>query len=245
MIHPTAIVNSKAQIGKNVTIGPYTIIHDNVTIGDSTTIESFCEIGYPSPLAEAKSLLIGTNSLIRSHSVFYQGSVLGDGLRTGHHVTVREKVIAGSDLQIGTSTDLQGDCEIGNHVRTHSRVFIAKNAKIGNFVWIMPCVAFTNDPHPPSNCAVGVTAEDYSVIATMSVILPGITLGQHSLVAAHSLVNRDVMAHTVVGGCPAEIICKASEIKLRDGSGRSAYPWPAHFHRGYPEDTVRDWKNKY
>jgi acetyltransferase-like isoleucine patch superfamily enzyme len=245
MIHPTAIVSAKAHIGQNVNIGPFTIIYENAIIGEGTTIESFCEIGYPSFLAEGRSLIIGANSLIRSHSLFYQGSAFGDGLVTGHRVTVRENVIAGVNLQIGTLADLQGDCEIGNYVRTHSRVFIAKQAKIGNFVWIMPCVALTNDPHPPSNCVVGVTVEDYVVIATMSVILPGITLGQHSLVAAHSLVNRDVKALTVVGGSPAKKICEASEIKLRDGSGRNAYPWPAHFHRGYPEQVIRKWVEKY
>ena len=245
MIHSTAIVSTKAHIGENVTIGPFTIIYENAIIGEGTTIEGFCEIGYPSLLAEDGSLIIGANSLIRSHSLFYQGSTFGDGLVTGHRVTVRENIIAGLNLQIGTSADLQGDCEIGNHVRTHSLVFIAKHARIGNFAWIYPYVALTNDPHPPSNCAIGVTVEDHAVIATMSVILPGITLGQHSLVAAHSLVNRDVEAHTIVGGSPAKKICEASEIKLRDGSGRNAYPWPAHFHRGYPEQVVKEWTEKY
>jgi acetyltransferase-like isoleucine patch superfamily enzyme len=245
MIHPTAIVSAKAHIGENVTIGPFTIVYDQAIIGDGTMIEGFCEIGYPSSLAEGKSLRIGSNSLIRSHSVFYQGSVFGEGLMTGHRVTVRENVTAGSNLQIGTSADFQGDCDIGHYVRTHSRVFIAKRARIGNFVWISPGVAITNDPHPPSDCVLGVTVEDYAAIATMSVILPGLTVGQHSLVAAHSLVNRDVKPHTVVGGSPARQICAASEIKLRDGSGRNAYPWPVHFHRGYPEQIVREWVEKH
>lgn len=245
MIHPTAIVSPKAKIGDNVSIGPFSIIYDNVEIGSNTVIESHCEIGYPTKLAENKSLIIGANSLIRSQSIFYQGSIFGEGLVTGHKVTVREKVKAGVNFQIGTLSDLQGDCEIGDYVRTHSNVHIGKLSKIGNFVWIFPYVVLTNDPHPPSNYLVGATIQDFAVIATMSVILPGITVGEHSLVAAHSLVNRDVEPHTVVGGVPAKKICDTSEIKLKDGSGESAYPWIKHFHRGYPDHIVKQWIEKY
>ena len=50
-------------------------------------------------------------------------------IKTGHRVTVREGVKAGSDLQIGTLTDLQGDCTIGNYVRMHSNVHVGKYCK--------------------------------------------------------------------------------------------------------------------
>ncbi|TOF67929.1 N-acetyltransferase, partial [Vibrio parahaemolyticus] len=44
-IHPTAIVSENAELGKNVTIGAYSIIHENVVIGDNTIVESYCELG--------------------------------------------------------------------------------------------------------------------------------------------------------------------------------------------------------
>ena len=245
MIHATAIVSSSARLGKNVRIGAYSIIHDEVVLGEGTTIDSHCEIGYPTQLANQVPLQIGRGSLIRSHSIFYQGSVFGDKLTTGHRVTVRENVRAGLNLQIGTLSDFQGDTEIGDYVRTHSNVHIGKGSKIGNFVWIFPYVVLTNDPHPPSDCHTGVTLEDYAVVATMSVILPGVRVGRHSLIAAHSMVNRDVQPNVVVGGSPAKVLCETSAIKLKDGSGRSAYPWPRHFHRGYPDHIVAGWVKEY
>lgn len=241
MIHPTAIVSPAAEIGSEVSIGAFSIIHDNVRIGAGTCIESHCEIGYPTPLAGGQELSIGENSLIRSHSVFYQGSLFGERLVTGHQVTVREKTEAGKNLQIGTLGDVQGHCQIGDFVRLHSNVHIGQRSKIGSYVWIFPYVVLTNDPHPPSNMLLGVTVEEFAVVATMSVILPGVRLGAGSLVAAHSSVNRDVEPDTVVGGSPAKFLCRAEQIKLKDGSHQSAYPWRRHFHRGYPDDLVRSW----
>jgi acetyltransferase-like isoleucine patch superfamily enzyme len=244
-IHPTAIVSSGAKLGENVSVGPFTVIHDNVHIGSGTRIDGYCELGYPTPLANGLPLIISNDSVIRSHSVFYMGSHFGDGLITGHRVTVREKTKAGKNLQIGTLGDIQGHCEIGDYVRFHSNVHIGQHSRIGNFVWIFPYVVLTNDPHPPSDVKMGVTIDDFAAIATMSIVLPGVTVGNGALVGAHSSVSRDVAADTVVGGAPAKFICETSKIKLKDGSNLTAYPWRKHFHRGYPEEVVAGWLKEF
>lgn len=240
MIHSTAIVSKKATIGDNVKIGAYTIIYDNVEISDNTIIEAFCEIGVSNHLSNGEKLYIGANSHIRSHSIFYEGSVFLDSLVTGHRVTVREKTKAGKNLQIGTLCDVQGHCEIGDFVRFHSNVHISQQSKIGNYVWIFPYVVLTNDPHPPSNILLGVTVEDYAVIATMSVVLPGAYIRKGCLIGAHSSIKGETEENTIYAGSPAKKIFSTSKIKLHDGSG-DAYPWRKHFHRGYPEDLVRTW----
>lgn len=241
MIHPTAIISSKAQIGINISVGPYTIIHDNVHIGDDCVIGSHCEIGHPAPRAEGRPLVIGQGANIRSYSVFYEGSTFGVGLVTGHRVTVREGTRAGVNLQIGTLGDIQGTCSIGDYVRFHSNVHIGQHSTIGNFVWIFPYVVLTNDPHPPSEVMQGVTLHDYVAVATMSVILPGVDVGEGALVGAHSSVGRNVEADTVVAGVPAKMICHTEKIVLKDGSGNPAYPWRRHFGRGYPDEVVSRW----
>jgi acyl-[acyl carrier protein]--UDP-N-acetylglucosamine O-acyltransferase len=243
MIHSSAIVSPNAVIGQNVSIGPFTIIHPNVQIGEGTRIGSHCEIGVENHLTGRRELVIGANSLIRSHSVFYSSSDFGDGLVTGHRVTVRERTNAGLNLQIGTLCDIQGHCEIGNFVRFHSNVHIGQKSKLGSFVWIFPYVVLTNDPHPPSSILIGCVVEDYAAIATMSVVMPGVRIGHHSLVGAHSLVARDVKPATVVAGRPATFICAADKIKLKDGTGRPAYPWTTHFKRGYPDSVIASWED--
>ena len=123
----------------------------------------------------------------------------------------------------------------------HSNVHIGQCSKIGNFVWIFPYVVLTNDPHPPSEVMIGATIEDEAAIATMSVILPGVVVGRRSLVGAHSLVQKNVPEDMLVAGSPAREICNTSKIKMKDNSGRNAYPWTNHFHRGYPIDIVAKW----
>lgn len=245
MIHSTALVSASAKLGVGVSVGAFSIIHDRVEIGDGTVIESHCEIGHPSHLAGDKPLVIGKNGLIRSHSIFYQGSTFGDDLVTGHRVTVREATVAGKNLQIGTLSDIQGHCTMGDFVRLHSNVHIGMHSRIGNFVWIFPYVVLTNDPHPPSEVRQGVVVADYAAIATMTVVLPGVKIGEGALVGAHSSVNRDVEADTVVAGSPAKLVCKTDQVKLKDGSGKPAYPWRRHFTRGYPQEYVAQWLQEF
>jgi len=240
-IHPTAIVSPKAVIGLNVEIGAFTIIYDSVVIGDNSVIGAYCEIGISSALSDGSPLVIGSGSLIRSHSIFYQASSFGDNLTTGHRVTVREGTKAGKNLQIGTLSDLQGDCLIGDYVRLHSNVHIGKKSTIESFVWLFPYVVLTNDPTPPSETQQGCTIRQYAIVATSAVILPGVTVGQHALVAALACVGKDVPERSIFGGVPAKLITATSNIKLRDGSNRNAYPWTTHFHRGYPPEVVNQW----
>ena len=236
-----SIVSEKAIIGEDVVIGDFVKIYDNVVIGDGTVIESYCEIGVSNALSEGKTLSVGKNSHIRSHSIFYEGSQFGERLVTGHRVTVREKTIAGVNFQIGTLSDIQGHCEIGDYVRTHSNVHIGQHSKIGNFVWIFPYVVLTNDPHPPSDVMNGVTLNDYSVVATMSVILPGANVAEGCLIGAHSCLSGKTEKHTIYSGSPAKAIGPTSKIRLKDGTRRPAYPWTKHFLRGYPEEITKNW----
>ena len=144
-----------------------------------------------------------------------------------------------------TLGDIQGHCQIGDYVRLHSNVHIGQQSVIGSYVWIFPYVVLTNDKHPPSEILNGVTLEDYVVIATMSVVLPGVRIKEGALVGAHSSVSKDVEVNSVVAGSPAKFICETHEIKFKDDAGTSAYPWRRHFHRGYPPEAVLEWISEF
>ncbi|MBE0597722.1 MAG: N-acetyltransferase [Desulfuromonadales bacterium] len=245
-IHPTVLISPKARIGEECNIGPYTIIHDNVVLGRNVVIGSHCEIGISTRLGDGSPLYIGDNSLIRSHSVFYESSSFGDCLVTGHHVCARELTHAGKGLQIGSASDIQGHCEIGDYVRTHRGVHIGQKSKIGNFVWLYPDVLLTNDPNPPSENInfIGAEVGDFTVISAKSTLLPGVKLGKHVLVAAQSLVGINVPDKKLVTGVPAKIVGEASMLRMKNDIRVRAYPWNKRFYRGYPEEIICQWREE-
>lgn len=243
-IHPTAIVAPGARIGAGTRIGEFSIIGEGANIGENCEIGSHCEIGVHSGTLPSRSVEIGGNSIVRSGSIIYQGSRFGSNMRTGHRVTIREGTFAGEDLQVGTLSDIQGHCSIGDHVRLHSNVHIGQHSRVGSFVWIFPYVVITNDPHPPSEVMEGCIVEDFSVVATMSTILPGKRVGRGALVGAMTLVREDVPDDTICVGVPGKNVASTSKIRFKE-SGKLVYPWRRHFHRGYPEAVVNSWKAEF
>ena len=250
-IHPTAMIAENVEIGRNVTIGAHCIVYDHVVLEDNVIVGPNSSIG--EPLADYylgqdytnPQLTIGRNSLIRSNAIIYAGSIIGQHFECGHRVTIRENTKIGDNCRIGTLCDIQGHCQFGEYVQLHSNVHIGQKSVIGNFVWIFPYVVLTNDPHPPSNYLHGVVIEDFAIVATMSVIMPGVTIGKDALVGAHTLVRKDVPPEMVVVGNPGKEITNIRSIKSKE-TGEEVYPWRYHFDRGMPWQGMGydTWKNK-
>jgi len=236
-ISPTAV------IGNNVRIGDNTVVYDNVVIGDNTIICNDCVLGEPlnSYYSDMENYInpktvIGSNSLIRSHSIIYADSIFGECFQTGNRVTIREKVKMGIHCSVGTLSDLQGYAEFGDYVRLHSNVHIGQGSNIGNYCWIFPYTVFTNDPTPPSNINIGPTVGDYSIIATKCVLLPGVNIGKHCLVGASTTVVKDVDDYKVVVGTPGKVVKDIRDILDRE-TGTPHYPWPYRFGRNMPWES--------
>jgi acetyltransferase-like isoleucine patch superfamily enzyme len=237
-------ISESAQLGNNVRIGDNTSIYDNVQIGDNTVICNDCVIGeplagyYSDPASYTQPpTQIGANSLIRSHSILYAGINCGEFFSTGHRVTIREHTIFGDHCRVGTLSDIQGQVRFGRHCWLHSNVFVAQQSTLGDFVFLYPCVVITNDPTPPSNISRGATIDDFAQVAANSVILSGISIGEHALVGAGSLVNKDVPAYHLVVGNPGKVIKDVRDIRSRE-TGAAHYPWPYRFSRGMPWESI-------
>lgn len=246
-VHATALVSAEATLGRDVTVGPFSIVNEDVVLGDRCVVGSHCVLGEPTgdfygdAPRSPRQCRIGADSLIRSHTVIYQGVSIGRGFECGHRVTIREGTLIGNGVRVGTMSDLQGDLTIGNYVRLHSNVFVPQQSTIEEFVWLFPHVVLTNDPHPPSDtCIQGPTIRRCAVVAARAVIMPAIEIGENALVGAMSLVTRDVAPETVVVGVPAKTVGSTSAVTCKLGILDHVYPWTDHFHRGYPPDAFPD-----
>lgn len=235
-------ISSKARIGKNVKIGDNTSIYDNVEIGDNSIVCNDCVIGeplssyYKTAVYENPPLVIGPNSLIRSHSIIYAGCSIGAGLSTGHRLTIREHSVIGEHCSIGTLSDIQGNVRIGNYCRLHSNVHISQTCSIGDYVFLYPFSVMTNDPYPPSTDIKGGHIGNYSQIGVHAVILPGIQVGENCLIGANSVVSKHVPDFSLATGDPAKVILDIRKYAVM-GKGYP-YPWMNRFDRGLPWEGI-------
>ena len=147
MIHKTAIVSDKAQIAKNVEIGPFCVIGDNVKIDEGTILKShividgnttigknniifpFATVGLvPQDLkfaGEQSQLIIGDNNTIREHVTIHLGT------KDGGMIT---KI--GNNCLLMVGAHIAHDCLIGNNVILANNATLAGHVQVGNNVVI-------------------------------------------------------------------------------------------------------------
>ena len=193
-------------------------IYENVDVGRGAVIEDFVIIGEP-PRGKKPGELkttIGKNAIIRSHTVIYAGSVIGDNFQTGHHVMVREENRIGNNVSIGTNSVVEHHVQIEDNVRIHSQAFIPEETILETGCWIGPNVVITNAKYPLSpgvkQKLKGATIRRNAKIGANATLLPGVIVGENALIGAGAVVTRDVPAGKVVVGNPAQVIRDVSKL---------------------------------
>ncbi|RLG76343.1 MAG: N-acetyltransferase [Thermoprotei archaeon] len=211
-------------------ISTNSIILGPTKIGSNTLVDSYVIIGYPTQrkLIEinrkqkdvellkimdslSEGAIIGSDCIVRSSTVIYEGAVLEDHVRVGHNVLIREGSVVKKGCIIGTQTILDGPVYIGENTSIQSAVYIPAKVRIGRNVFIGPRVVFTNDIYPPSRRLVETVVEDNAVIGANATIVAGIVIGKNSVVAAGAVVTKSVPPDTVVAGVPAKVISSRKE----------------------------------
>lgn len=110
-------------------------------------------------------------------------------------------------LTVGANTRLNGV-----HIDARNSVTIGKNVRIAPYTIILDSDFHDIKDHFAEGKTSSVTIKDNVWIATRSTILKGVTIGENSVVAAGSVVTRDVPPNTIVGGVPAKVIKVLSTI---------------------------------
>lgn len=146
-------------------------------------------------------------SIFKGKCVVVNRSKIGKGSILWYFINIYDSVI-GENNKIASHTEIGGSTT-GNDCKFEAFVFIPPGSKIGNKVFLGPHVKLANDKYPNSDpiWTIGnVTIEDNVKIGMGSSILPDVTIGQNSFVAAGSLVTKNVPKDSFVMGNPAQIV---------------------------------------
>jgi acetyltransferase-like isoleucine patch superfamily enzyme len=216
-IHEYAIIRKNAVLGDNVVIHPFVVLEDGANIGDGTEIFPGSVIGKPPkgtgaisrPISFDKKVTIGNYCSIGPHVIVYYDVQIGDHTLLGDGASIREGSRIGSNCIIGRYVTINYDTRIGDAVKIMDHSWLAGNMSINDKVFISGGVLTANDNNIGSSGynkehIIGPTIHRGARIGVGAILLPEIEIGEQSIVAAGSVVTRDVAPHTTVMGIPAK-----------------------------------------
>lgn len=186
VIHPTALVDARAELAENVVVGPYAIVGPHVTIGPGcevgahcvieghTTIGArnrffpFCAIGLAPQdkkyRGEPTRLIIGNGNTFREYCTVNTGTVQDRGVTE-----------IGDDNWIMAYVHIAHDCVVGSHT------IFANNATLGGHVQV----------------------GDWAILGGFSGVHQFVRVGAHSFCGVGTVLTQDLPPYVTVAGNPA------------------------------------------
>jgi UDP-2-acetamido-3-amino-2,3-dideoxy-glucuronate N-acetyltransferase len=138
-----------------------------------------------------------------------ESSSIGQNTRIWAYTHILAGAIIGEDCNICDHVFIENDVIVGDRVTIKSGVQLWDGIRIADDVFVGPNVTFTNDKFPRSrewqeNIPITVLSKGAS-IGGNATILPGITIGENSMVGAGAVVTKNVPANAIVYGNPGTI----------------------------------------
>ncbi len=187
MIHPTAIIDSTAIIGENVSIGPYCIVEADTMVGDDCVLKSHVLIANHTTIGKGNKIYsfasIGEDPQDKKYADEPTQLIIGDNNTIREYVTINR----------GTVDD-KGITSIGNENWIMAYVHIAHDCVLGNHTILANC----------SSLAGHVHVEDHVILGGFTKLHQFCRVGQHAFSAMDSGFQKDLPPFVMAQGNPAK-----------------------------------------
>ena len=182
-IHPTAIIHKEANIGNNVTIGPYSVIGADVSIGQDTVI--------------GNSVTITGNTSIGLNNKIFHSSSIGEAPQDKKYNNEDTKLI------IGNNNTIREFCTINRGTTQDKGETI-----IGDDNWIMAYVHIAHDCIIKNNCILAnasniaghVEIDDFAILGGFTGVHQFCKIGSHVITAVGTVVYKDIPPYIIAAG---------------------------------------------
>lgn len=185
-IHPTAIVDAKAELANDVKVGAFSIIGPDVKIDSGTSV--------------GPHVVISGHTTIGKHNQIFQFSSLGEAPQDKKYQGESTK------LEIGDHNTIREFCTFNRGTAQDKGT-----TKIGNHNWIMAYVHIAHDCHVHNNTILAnnsslaghVDMHDYAILGGFTLVHQFCKIGQHVITAVGSVVFKDIPPYVTASGYDA------------------------------------------
>jgi len=186
-IHPTAIIDAKAELGPEVFVGPYCVIGPDVVIGAGCWLQNHVTICGPTKIGERNRFHAYCSIGQQTQDLKYAGEPTY--LEIGENNCFREFVTVNRATSVGNVTIVR------NNANFLAYAHIAHDCDVGNNV------VFSN------NGTLGghVRVEDFAVLGGFSAVHQFCRIGKHAITGGCTKIVQDVPPYMLADGNPAEI----------------------------------------
>ena len=152
-------------------------------------------------------------------------AVIGSGSKVWINVQIREDAVIGKDCILAKDVYVDMQVTIGDRCKVQNGVSVYSGVKLKDDVFVGPYVSFTNDRIPRAFNdtweIIQTVVENGASIGANATVVCGVTIGEFAMVAAGSVVTRDVPAYTLVMGNPARPVSRIDRMGNRIEGGLS------------------------
>jgi UDP-N-acetylglucosamine acyltransferase len=185
MVHATAIIHPKAQIGTGCEIGPYCVVGEHVELGPGCRLHSHVVIDGHTRLGQGNEIFPFASVGHRTQDLKWKGGLtrleIGDNNTIRECVTIHSATSEGEATVIGSHNNILAGSHIGHNVKMGNRIIVSMAALAGH-----------------------VLVEDSALVGGLSAVHQFCRIGTMSMIAGCAKVVQDVPPYMIVDGNPAE-----------------------------------------